>query len=301
LIRIEGFYTGMTLPPRSASTWFSAAPALPERDFRIFGGSLLFNTANFGFAADGAYSETFAYGRDFYMNMGLRLGDKPWRLSLAADSAGDRYVGSDGNSPGAGFRAAAKLEWRGRGSSLLRFNALLRGSKGIFNGESAAISETFANLDRGEFGLYYRLPSTRSPLGLTRVSAEFKRDSRDPQAVLDSAGVLAALKLGPISSVSEAKLSASSYRFGSLRIQESLGWTLGLPGLRVLAGGLHCGAKAGCTLTEGKAPTWDGSLSAYIQGRWFVETAKTSRFSVKIASPDFPRKWDYTLSWRLQY
>jgi hypothetical protein len=305
LIRLEGFYTELTLPPRSSSTWFSMSPALPERDFRLLGGSLLFNTPFAAFAADGAYSETFAYGRDFYGNLGVRLGDRPWRLSLAVDGAGSRYVGSDGASPGAGFRTAAKVEKRGRRSSLLRFSALFRGS-----------GEEGEHFNRGELGFYYRPPAPSSPFGLTRVFADLKRDSRDPAEVLDSAGAGLGLKFGPLGSVSEAKLSGSwnagtspdlslqipeTYRFESLRLQETLNWTLRVPGVSQKLGNIHCKAGAGYTLAEGKEAVWDGSLSAYIQGRWFSGTKKTSRFSVKIASEDFPEKWAYTLSWRVQY
>jgi hypothetical protein len=302
MTRLEGFYTQMTLPPRSSSTWFSTAPALPERDFRLFGGSLLFNLPFFGLAADGAYSETFAYGGDFYGNVGLRLGDKPWRLSLAADGAGSRYVGSEGSVPGAGLRAAAKLERRGRGSSLLRAAFLVRGPGDM-------------SFDRGEFSFYYRPPVSRSPLGITRVSLSLDRDSRKPEAVLDGAAVLTGIKLGPVSTVTEASVegawdsSASGegwgfgeYRFESLKVRESLSWVIrSLPGIKSMpGGGLHFSARAGYTLSAGREPVWDGSLSAYIQGKWFT-SKKTSRFSVKVASPDFPQKWEYTLSWRLHY
>ena len=36
VVRIEGFYTQKELSPRTASTWFSEAPPLPERDFKLY-------------------------------------------------------------------------------------------------------------------------------------------------------------------------------------------------------------------------------------------------------------------------
>jgi hypothetical protein len=106
-LRLEGYFTGRTLPPRKADTWFSADPPLPERDFRLYGLGFLAGFPFLVLSGDGAVSETFAFGRDLYANIGLRAGDKPWRLSLAADGAGKRYVGRDGSAPGPGFRGAA--------------------------------------------------------------------------------------------------------------------------------------------------------------------------------------------------
>ncbi|MDR1839433.1 MAG: hypothetical protein LBQ93_07640, partial [Treponema sp.] len=37
----EFFYTGTTLPPTKSSTWFSAAPALPEREFDLYAAGLI--------------------------------------------------------------------------------------------------------------------------------------------------------------------------------------------------------------------------------------------------------------------
>jgi hypothetical protein len=289
----------MTLPPRSSSTWFNTSPALPQRDFRLFAGSVLFSMPFLDIAADGAYSETFAYGGDFYGNVGLRLGDKPWRLSLAVDGAGSRYVGSDGTSPGAGFRTAAKLERRGRGSSLFRLGALFRGP-----GE-ADPEFVLGYFNRENLSFYYRPPASRSFLGISRISLALDRDARNPEAVEDSINALAGIKLGGLGAVSEAKLtgtldSGGEYHFESLRVQESLSWTIkNFPGIRHIPGGLHCSARAGCTVTGKKEPVWDGSFSAYIQGKLFSK--KSSRFSFKVGSSNFPQKWEYTISWRLQY
>jgi hypothetical protein len=282
LLRLEGFYTERTLPPRTSSTWFSASPALPERDFRLYAGSLVFNMPRFGFAADGAYSETFAFGRDFYGNLGLRLGDKPWRLSLAADGAGSRYVGSDGSVPGQGFRSAARLERRGKGSSLFRLAAVLRWETPLFG-------ETMEGPERSSFSAYYRLPSSRAPAALSRVSLTVNRDSRDEDAVLDSGDILAGIKLGPFSSVTEFKLSTKDNDFASLGIQESVSWKIRL---------INFIARTGYTNTAGKDDLWDGSLSASVRGK--LRSGKRGRLSVKAASTDFPEKWEYTIGWRVE-
>ena len=125
-LNMEGFFTERTLPPRKASTWFSETPPLPERDFRIYGTSINFSAPLVGFASDWAYSEAFGYGAGLYGNGALRLGNKPWRLSLAADGADERYTDRDGTAAGPGFRNALRLERFGPRNSLFRAAVSLR-------------------------------------------------------------------------------------------------------------------------------------------------------------------------------
>jgi hypothetical protein len=263
---VEGFYTGDTLEPRQGSAWFSDPPALPERGFRLWAANLFFNSPRFGISADGAYSRTFAYGEDLYGNIAFRVGDRPWRFSLAADAAGSRYVGRDGAAAGPGFRTALRLERRGRRNSLFRFNAAFR-APGI--GEEP---------DRYSGLALYRFP--RAPeknfASLSRISLTLNRNIAEKETIPESLEGLVGFNLwklqctvrgSPAGTVS----GETSYSAGIFRLRAALGYT----------------AKAG------KAPLWDGACTLSLRG-------KAGRLSLKIASADFPGDWTYSLSWRLR-
>ncbi|MDR0600220.1 MAG: hypothetical protein LBG84_09120 [Treponema sp.] len=297
LLRLEGYYTERVLPERKSSSWFSEKPALPERTTRLYAGALAFNVPAFGLAADLARSETFGFGADLYGSLGLRFGDKPWRFSLALDRAGSRFVDAGGAAPGEGLRAAARLERRSARSSLLRFSALLRGpgpaeglGKTLGMGDAASTVEGF---NRTSLDFYYRFPAASVPWGLSRVSLTLDRDGREEKKVLDSAETMAALKLGPVDAVTGAKITwrADGGEYYSHRWSQSAAWKLGNPGI-------HCTARAGYEAVKGKGGTWALSLSAQRTVRF---RGRQNRFSLKAASPEFPKKWDYTVGWRLQF
>jgi len=370
--RLEGFYTGQTLPERKSSTWFNEKPALPARDSRLFAGAAAFSIPAFGLAADLAYSETFAFGSDYYGSLGLRFGDKPWRLSLVMDAAGSRYVDSAGNTPGAGFRVAARVERRSKKSGLLRLTVLARGPGPAQGTVPALTSGDFAafakGINRMSGELYCRLPASSASFGLTRFSLSFDRDGRNGKKVMDSANAMAAFKVGPVTSVSEGKITGISrgessamegggYALDSYRLTQRFSWTCSLPALRKTSnsrkppkgensmgenpgvenentpsekktssakpketrgqttasaktGGskgqkapsvvpekkapltLQLSARAGYEKATGKDGVWDTSVSASVRG-------KKNRLTIKVASPDFPKKWEYTISWRM--
>ena len=53
------------------------------------------------------------------------------------------------------------------------------------------------------------------------------------------------------------------------------------------------GTKLGYTVRAEKDSIWEPSISCTVRpGRW-------GRFGLKVAFTDFPEKWNYTLSWRL--
>ncbi|MDR0450176.1 MAG: hypothetical protein LBH26_02815 [Treponema sp.] len=311
-INLEGFYTGWKLPAKKGSAWFSETPPLPERDFRLYGLGLLADTPFFGLSSDWAWSETFAWGRDLYGALGLRVGRsgaaalKGWQLSLAADGAGARFTGSDGSVPGAGFRTGAKIEWRGKGGRLFRANGALR---------SPGLEEPF---NRANAGLYFRLPAGRGPFSVSRVSLSASRDGRDQEETLDGVesglgfsirprafppwffeillgepdpGKAFEFWLSPLNFHISASLkgiredvSPPSYSFYSVRAGGDL---YGSPRFFQFRLGLAYGDQSG---GEG---LWDFSFSAALR-------VKPGRLSFKIASDDFPRAWAYTLSWRLE-
>jgi hypothetical protein len=317
-VSLEGFYTGWTLPERKSSAWFPETPLLPERDFRLYGLGFLADTRLFGLSSDWAWSETFAWGGDYYGTLGLRIGRtgaatlKGWQLSLAADQAGDRFTGSDGSGPGAGFRTGAKIEWKGKGGRLFRANAALR---------SPGLEEDFNRLSTG---LSYRLPPGQGPFSLNRLSLSADRDRRNPENPLDgveggigfnirprafppwffefllgesvpgkenAGGFLTGFWLSPLNFHASASLkgipedvSPPAYSFYSVRAGGDLYWSPKFFRFRL---GL---AYEEQNTKEGR---WDLSFSAGVYG-------KPGRLSLKIASEDFPGVWTYTLSWRLE-
>ena len=331
--RLEGFYTQQTLPERKFSTWFSEKPALTERPTRLFAGSVSFSVPTFGLAADIACSETFAFGKDYYGNLGLRFGDKPWRLSLALDAAGSRYVDSSGGVPGAGFRTAAHLERRGKKTNLFRLGILARGpgpDQGTMHalGNFAAIAKSF---DRVSGELYYRFPANSASFGLTRFTLSMDRDSRNEKKILDSANAMAVFKLGPVNSISEWKITGISrkesvsmegtgYQLDSFRLSQRLscsikvfrktGQTPKKSGITIenspkLGGSkpsslkkdfftVQLFAKVSYEKTAKKEGIWDTSCSVSVRG-------KKNRLTIKAATPVFPKKWEYTISWRMQF
>ncbi|MDR3342055.1 MAG: hypothetical protein LBT14_04565 [Treponema sp.] len=289
-VRLEGFYTGKELSPRHASTWFSTSPPLPEREFHLYALGLVFTSPYIGIASDWAYSDTFAYGRDLYGNLGLRIGSKPWRLSLAADGAGSRYVGRDGTAIGPGFRTALGIERRGKQSSLFRLHTSLR---------AGGLGEPF---ERSSSLIYYRFPAGSGgvPIRPSRISLALARNASDLDTIQDRFEGSIGLRLGPLRSVFSGTLIGISsateppppfpipeaaWNFSSAKISGELSYNVRI---------FQFKATVGYTVKKEKDPLWDSAWYASVRG-------KRSRFSLKIASPDFPAQWTYTLSWRLEW
>jgi len=304
---IETFYTGATLPPTKSSSWFSASPPLPEREFRLFAAGLLFSNPAFSVSSDYAVSETFAVGKDIYANLGISLspslpfGEKarPLLISLSADSAGERFVYRDGLDHGGGFRNAAKIEWKGRYSSLIKINTVLRGN---------GLNEDF---NRSSSGLYWRFPSSaalrNNTLRLTRISLSADRNAVNPLKVKDSfsgnlgislnmrkIGIKSPLGInfsGSVKGLAGADSEASIYplldkdwSWESAGLNCEFLWSIGVFQLR---------SKTGYTFFPEKDEKWDFSLGTTFR-------FKHGRFSFKAVSPDFPEKWNWTVSWRTE-
>jgi hypothetical protein len=254
---------------------------------------MVLNTPILGLASDWASSETFAYGRDIYGNLALRLGSRPWRLSLAADGAGNRFVGRDGVAVKEGFRLGGRLERIGARSGLWRFSGGFRGP---------ALGEAF---DQGALSMYFR-PSTQTskkaalPWGLSRVSLSLNRDGRDWDKTEDAIEGKAGFNLGLIhTDFSAAYTALTAFTeeappplplppafeiFNSIKVAGEISCSPGIFQFRT---------KVGYTVIKEKDPLWDASLYGS------AKIGKHGRWSFKIASPDFPRDWNYTLSWRL--
>ena len=333
-VLLEGFYTGDEIPARKSNSWFSDPPPLPERELQLYALGLLVNTPFLSLSSDWAYSETFAWGRDMYASLGIRLsppmregagtrsGGKtragPWSISLAADGGGARFIGRDGSSPGAGFRSAGKIEWKGKRSSLFRLSTTLSGP---------GLGKTF---NRSSSGVYYRLPvpsaadSARGgrpfPLRVSRISLNMHRNAADIRKISDgidgTLGLSVNLLPVPLAGFSrrtargaaigsplginlsgslKGKSSAgetpppyplpqSPWDFDSARAGGEISWSPGI---------FQFKTKLGYTAAMDKEGKWDTAFSAGIR-------FKPGRLSVKAASEDFPDKWNCTISWRLE-
>ena len=288
-LQLEGFYTGQTLPPRTAASWFSNAPPLPEREFRLYALGMVYNGPFLGIAADWAYSDTFAYGRDLYGNLGLRIGNRPWQVLLAADGAGSRFVGRDGSAPGAGFRIGARFEHYGKKNRLFRFGTSLR---------SDGLGEPF---ERSSTLISYRFPSGFGslPVKPARISLNLARNASDITHIEDKAEATVGITWGPLGSAVSGTLTGissapeqpvpfpipnESSAFSSAKISGEVSYRLGLFQFKV---------KLGYTLKKDKEPLGDAAFHVAVRGIW-------GRLGLQIASLEFPSAWTYTVSWRLQ-
>jgi hypothetical protein len=290
-LRAEGFYTGYRLPRREASTWFSEKAPLPERDFSLLAGSLFFDSPFFEAAADLAWSQTFAFGDGIYGNMALRIGDRPWRFSFAADAAGSRFVGRDGGNPGAGFRSAAKAEWRGKRSRLFRTSVTLR---------SPAVQESFVKSSALFYYHFSAAPARTLPLlWPSHASLDISRDASEPEETLDSLEGSFGFKVWRIPLTLRGKLTGMivsdvppfpfpgrdwEHSFYSAKINAGASYSIGPFSFKTGLGWVR---------ETHKSAKWETSLSAAVQG-------KPGRFRVQVKSADFPRDWSLDLSWRLQ-
>jgi hypothetical protein len=272
---------------------------LPERDFDIYALGFNFFLPQASFATDWAWSETFAWGEGLYGNFALRLGNKPWRFSLAGDGAEGRFADRNGSTAGTGFRVAAKGEHFWPRSGLLRFQSTFR---------SPGLEEDF---DRGSLSIYYR-PSAPTaaekrnqtfPLRFTRSSLSVNRDARKAEKTADTLNALAGFNVGPFSTAFSVALhsfsslndeSGSLFQFpafetfDSFKISGELSWK---PQIKKI-NSLDLRTRLGYTVREKKDDIWDFSVNASVRpGKW-------GRIGLRIASTDFPEKWNYTLSWR---
>jgi hypothetical protein len=298
-LNLEGFYTARELPARKASAWFSKTPPLPARNFTLYGLAMLLNAPYVSLSADWAWSEVFLYGKDLYANLGLRVNNtgsgaagnsgtsgnntagkagqtkkaKPrWQLSLTADGAGSRYTGSDGASPGAGFRTGGKFEWQQDRIGLFRVHTNLSGP-GFTASDS--MQDLIHDFNRSASGLYYRPPATTLPFRVSRISVSANRDTREAGHIKDNTGMNVSLAANPQGIVNSITAFANKHlgtgsnlpgagNTGSLALNLS-GSMTGSP----IAGG-NAGSSAGGTagLSE-EIPPWPVP-----QGPYLLESAK---------------------------
>ena len=304
---LEGFYTWAKLPSVKGSTWFSNPPPLPEREFRLSSAGILFYSPLVSVSSDWALSETFAWGADVYGNFGICVTpllpfasrERPLSFSFAADGAGERFVYRDGADHGEGFRSAGKIEWKGKRNSLFRINTTLR---------APGFGEDF---NRSSSGIYYRFPSANKnspPVRLTRVSLTMDRNAVNPKKISDglSGNIGVSInppqmaKIGPLGinfSGTIKGLTAASDSPSPYPAPEEEPWVFDTAGVSCelvwSPRYFQFKSKFGYSAYEKKDDKWDVSFSA-------AARFKYGRLSLKAASPDFPEKWNWTVSWRVE-
>jgi len=296
---LEAFYTERILAASRVSTWFSDPPPLPQREFRLYAAGLLFSNPDFSLSSDFALSETFAWGTDIYANLGISLSPllpfgtraRPLIFSLAVDGAGSRFIYREGSSYGEGFRCAARIDWRGRYNSLIRINTVLRGP---------SPGEEF---NRYAANFYYRAPSSRrqeNTIKLSRISIYADRNAVNPLKINDSLsgslGISLSLRQFGITNPLNINLSGSikgqttkdSGFDGWFWETTSVGCELTWSNKRY-----QFRARAGYSTFVGKEEKWNFSLSSTVRFR-------NGRLGIKAETPDFPSKWNWTISWRTE-
>jgi hypothetical protein len=130
------------------------------------------------------------------------------------------------------------------------------------------------------------------------------RDAKDPEKIEDSIKALGGFRLWKVPLVFQAALSGLCaaenplpyagvnypYDFASARISGEASYTLPLK-LRHLKT-VQFGTKLGYTIKSKGENQVEAGLSASARGKW-------GRFSVKVRAEDFPRDWEFGVSWRL--
>jgi len=306
----EAFYTEKTLAPTKINAWFSDTPPLPEREFRLYAAGLLFKNANFSVSSDFALSETFAWGTDIYANFGItvtpplflgssfaRSRTRPLAISLAADGSGQQFVNRDGVNCAEGYRNAAKIEWRGKYNSFLKLDTVLRGP---------GFGEDF---NRSSTGFYCRFPAGRESgiIQLSTISLSADRNAVNPQKINDSfsgaiglniylgqIGLKSPIRINISGSIKE--LAASEGAPSPFPIpEETWNWYSTSASCEFMwsYGKYQYRSKTGYTYIVEKDEIWDFSLSVSAR-------TKQGRLTIKAASPDFPDKWLWSASWRME-
>jgi hypothetical protein len=311
-LRVEFFWNGLTLPPRSDSAWFAVPPALPVRQAHVYAAAAVFTSAWVDAASDWAFSETAAFGRGVYGSVGVRVGKKPWLFSIAADGAGDRFTGG-GDLPKQGFRAALKLEYYGKRNSVLRLRTTLRSTAlgDMFEADGLttehvgnSVGAFFRKFDQSETDIYWRLPALRkSPAALSRISVSAARDAREGDRAEDSYKVELGFILWRLRCAASGSLIGFSYAGADASASAATfaspypvphGWVFDSGrvhgSVSCDAGMFRFGLGAGWTVKP-TAAVWNGSLSVSVRGKGW-------RLGIKAASEAFPREWTYTVSGR---
>jgi hypothetical protein len=295
----EVYSQDLTLAERKADGWFSDKTALPERKSRIYAGTASFLSPYISVAGDFAYSEPFAFGRGAYWNCGLQLGDKPWRVSLAADRTTQLFVDGGGAIPEQGFRTGARFELFRKRNELWKVQTTLRGYK-----------QDDDRFTRSTTTIYYRFPlaAKRSDSSIqvvpTRISLSETRDATNAEKVLDSWTVAFGFNLWRLRSGASFSLDEYSHDDDPLPFPDPRStytinaWKLGLEASTSFSF-LTLTAKSGLNATlDAQTAVWNAVKIPFSFA--LRAQALPGRLTLKAESPAFPSDWNFAISWRLQ-
>jgi hypothetical protein len=288
--RFEWLVNEKTIAERRQSAWFSEKPALPARDMRFSAFHFAYTHPFFSAAADFARSELFLWGEDSYANGAFRLGNRPWRVSFAADGSGERFVGNDGATSGAGFRMAGRVEWFGSRNARLRVESALR---------SGGINRPF---DRSASKISYYFPIIRGFL-LTpaRFSFEMERDAEKCESIVDRLHFLAGFKLGPLRpALKLSVVQAAAAQAGDLIIPypdpsaaHTLEFWKAAAEIIYPFSAVTLKASFGYRSEREKESVWESALAASLRGRW-------GRVSIQLFNDEKDGNLNCRFSWRLE-
>jgi hypothetical protein len=304
----EFYYQNAVLPEKSVTGWFTDKQPLPEREERLYAGTVRFLSPIVSAAADIAYSETFAFGRGMYWNMGLQFGNRPWRFSFAADATTPRFVDGAGAVPGQGFRMGGKIERFLPRGEIWRLETTLRG---FGDGEDA--------FTRSSSTLYYHFPSIAAkktttkeknpeentkkvPFSLAQVSLGATRNAVNRAKILDSWKAALVVNIGKARLKTSAALGEythdddpspfpdrdCTYVVYNWRLDEEVVVPFDF---FTLTAAIGCLKKLDAVTAQWKDAEIPLSLSAQIH-------TAPGRFAVKLAFSDFPKDWKLSVSWR---
>jgi hypothetical protein len=291
----EVYYQEAALPDQKTSGWFLDKPPLPRRDTRVYAGSARFVSPPASAAMDIAYSETFAFGRGMYGNMGLQFGNRPWRFSIAADIVTPRFVDSAGAVPGQGFRVGGKIERFLPRGELWRAETTLRGY-----GED---EDTFT---RSSSKLYYHFPTpkNKSPVSLSQIALSATRNAVNNTKILDSWHFNIGVNAGRLRAKTSCTVDEYThddtpsffpdrecvYVIYNWRMDEEVVIPFDLLTLTASLGYLK---KLDWVTAQWKDAELPFSLSLQFH-------KVPGQFTVKLSTPGFPRDWKIGLSWRFK-
>jgi hypothetical protein len=287
----EFYYQAAALPERKASGWFLDNPPLPERDTRTYAGTLRILSPFASAAADLAYSETFAFGRGMYGNLGLQIGNRPWRVSLAADTVTPLFVDSAGSIPGQGLRVGGKIERLLPRGELWRVETSLRG-----------YGDNENNFTRSSSTLSYQFPTTKSKISLSQVSLGASRNASNDAKIIDSWHFNIGINANRVRAKTSYTLDEYTHDDTPSPFPDRTcryviyGWQIGeeitIPfDSLTLTASISYIKKLDAITAQWKDAEIPFSIAAQFHNA-------PGRFAVKLAYSDIPQNWYLNISWR---
>jgi hypothetical protein len=299
----EFYYQSATLPEKSVTGWFTDRQPLPERDKHLYAGTIRFLSSLVSAAADIAYSETFAFGRGMYWNMGLQLGNRPWRFSFAMDATTPRFVDGEGAVSGQGFRVGGKVERFLPRGEIWRVETTLRG---YGDGEDA--------FTRSSSTIYYHFPSIikaketkeentkKIPFSFAQVSLGATRNAVNNAKILDSWNAALVVNVGKARLKTSGTLGEYTHDDEPSPFPDRdctyvvYNWRLDEEAVIpfdffTLTAAIGCHKKLDVATAQWKDAEVPLSLSAQFH-------TAPGRVTIKLAFSDFPQDLKLSLSWR---